>query len=139
MATKRKAPPKKRSIRSLAIKNGYKSGLEDIVANQIASKGLAVNYEVEKIKYVIPASNHTYTPDFLLPNGIFIETKGRFLPEDRKKQLLVRAQHPDRDIRFVFSSSRTKVTKGSKTSYADWCVKNGFLYADKLIPDEWFK
>lgn len=139
MATKRKAPPKKRSIRSLAIKNGYKSGLEDIVANQIASKGLVVNYEIEKIKYVIPASNHTYTPDFLLPNGIFIETKGRFLPEDRKKQLLVRAQHPDRDIRFVFSSSRTKVTKGSKTSYADWCIKNGFLYADKLIPDEWFK
>ena len=139
MATKRKAPPKKRSIRSLAIKNGYKSGLEDIVANQIASEGLVVNYEIEKIKYVIPASNHTYTPDFLLPNGIFIETKGRFLPEDRKKQLLVRAQHPDRDIRFVFSSSRTKVTKGSKTSYADWCIKNGFLYADKLIPDEWFK
>lgn len=139
MAVKRKAPPKKRSIRSLAIKNGYKSGLEDIVANQIASKGLVVNYEVEKIKYVIPASNHTYTPDFLLPNGIFIETKGRFLPEDRKKQLLVRAQHPDRDIRFVFSSSRTKVTKGSKTSYADWCIKNGFLYADKLIPNEWFK
>ena len=139
MAVKRKAPPKKRSVRSLAIKNGYKSGLEDIVANQIASKGLVVNYEVEKIKYVIPASNHTYTPDFLLPNGIFIETKGRFLPEDRKKQLLVRAQHPDRDIRFVFSSSRTKVTKGSKTSYADWCIKNGFLYADKLIPNEWFK
>lgn len=138
MAVKRKAPPKKRSIRSLAIKNGYRSGLEDTVSNQISSKGFKVRYEDEKIPYTIPSSKHTYTPDFILPNGIVIETKGRFLPDDRKKQLLIKAQHPDRDIRFVFSSSNTKITKGSKTSYADWCIKNGFLYADKLIPNEWF-
>lgn len=138
MAIKRKAPPKKRSIRSIAIKNGYKSGLEDTVSHQIASKGLEVMYEIEKIPYTIPSSKHTYTPDFTLPNGIIIETKGRFLPEDRKKQLLIKAQHPNRDIRFVFSSSKTKITKGSKTSYADWCIKNGFLFADRLIPNEWF-
>lgn len=33
----------------------------------------------------------------------------------------------------------TKISKGSKTSYADFCNKNGFLYADKEIPDEWLR
>ena len=135
---KKKKVYKKVSIRSTAIKNGYKSGLEDVVAHQIEAKGLEVKYEIEKIKYVIPLSNHTYTPDFKLPNGIFVETKGRFMPEDRKKQLLVQFQRPDLDIRFVFSSSKAKITKGSKTTYGDWCTKNGFKYADKLIPESWF-
>jgi len=138
MAQFKKKTYKKVSIRSTAIKNGYKSGLEDVVAHQIKSKGLEVNYEIEKIKYVVPLSNHTYTPDFKLPNGIFVETKGRFMPEDRKKQLLVQFQRPDLDIRFVFSSSNAKITKGSKTTYGDWCNKNGFKYADKLIPESWF-
>jgi len=60
------------------------------------------------------------------------------MPEDRKKQLLVQFQRPDLDIRFVFSSSKAKITKGSKTTYGDWCNKNGFKYADKLIPESWF-
>lgn len=66
-----------------------------------------------------------------------METKGRFTATDRKKHLLVKAQRPDLDIRFVFSNSRAKLNKGSKTTYADWCNKHGFLYADKLIPTEW--
>jgi len=79
----------------------------------------------------------TYTPDFLLPNGIIVETKGRFTAEDRKKHLEIQKQHPTLDIRFVFTNSRAKIRKGSKTSYADWCSKNGFLYADKDVPQEW--
>ena len=88
---------------------------------------------------MIPASNHTYTPDFQLPNGIIIETKGRFVASDRKKHLLVKKQHPELDIRFIFQNAKGRINKGSKTTYADWCVKNGFLYADKEIPYEWFK
>jgi len=37
----------------------------------------------------------------------------------------------------VFTNSNTKINKGSKTTYGMWCSKNGFLYADKLIPKEW--
>ena len=85
----------------------------------------------------MPESVHVYTPDFKLPNKIIIESKGRFVSEDRKKHLLVKQQRPDLDIRFVFSNSKAKISKGSKTSYADWCIKHGFLYADKLIPEEW--
>ena len=120
---------------------GYRSGLEDRVAEQIKKHGLKVVYESpeSKISYIQPEKNRTYTPDFVLPNGIIIETKGRFTLEDRNKHLWIKEQYGDKyDIRFVFSSSRAKIRKGSKTSYADWCEKHGFQYADKLIPEEWF-
>jgi len=122
----------------VAKKNGFKSGLEDSVSQQIESKGIKVEYETEEIKYIIPASPHTYHPDFKLPNGIRVETKGRFVLADRKKHLLVKEQNPTLDIRFVFTNSKNKINKKSKTTYADWCDKNGFKYADKVIPDGWF-
>jgi hypothetical protein len=90
-----------------------------------------------KIKYTKPESYHTYTPDFVLSNGIIVETKGIFDREDRKKHVLVREQQPHYDIRFVFTNSRTKLYKGSKTMYSDWCTNHGFQYADKLIPKGW--
>lgn len=130
-----KKPTKKGWV---ARKHGFKSGLEESISNQIDSKGIVVAYESEKIPYIIPASKHTYNPDFKLPNGIFIETKGRFVAADRKKHVLIKEQQPELDIRFVFTSSKNKISKASKTSYADWCDKNGFKYADKFIPEEWF-
>jgi len=122
-----------------ARKYGYKSGLEKTVADQIKGRGLRVKYEdpSSRISFTQPACDRTYTPDFVLPNGIVVETKGRFTLEDRKKHLWIQEQ-TDFDIRFVFSNSKAKIRKGSKTSYADWCDKNNFLYADKLIPEEWF-
>lgn len=117
----------------------YRSGLEDKVSKQLESKGIAFDYEIWKIPYTIPESYHIYTPDFLLPNGIFIETKGLWDSDDRKKHLLIREQYPELDIRLVFSSSRSKLYKGSKTSYAEWCEKHGILFADKLVPLDWLK
>ncbi|WGL32414.1 endonuclease [Escherichia phage PGX1] len=117
----------------------FRSGLEDKVSKQLESKGIQFDYEQWKIPYVVPASNHTYCPDFLLPNGIFIETKGLWESDDRKKHLLIREQMPELDIRLVFSSSRTKLYKGSPTSYAEFCEKHGIKFADKLIPVEWLK
>ena len=128
----------KSKIRQQAIKNGYHSGLEDVIAKDLKERGVDFGYETVKIKWQLIESK-TYTPDFILPNGIIIESKGRFVPEDRKKHLKVREQNPDLDIRFVFSNSRNKIRKGSKTTYAMWCEKNNFLYADKRIPDEWTK
>ena len=128
----------KKSKSWVARKHGFKSGLEETISSQINGKGIDVKYESEKIPYIIPASNHTYNPDFKLPNGIFVETKGRFVAADRKKHMLVKSQNPELDIRFVFSNSKNKITKSSKTSYGDWCDKNGFKYADKIIPEDWF-
>jgi hypothetical protein len=129
----------KKSGNWVARKYGFKSGLEENISVQIESKGIKVEYETEKVAYTIPASQHTYNPDFKLPNGIFVETKGRFVAADRKKHLLVKAQNPTLDIRFVFSNSKNKITKTSKTTYGDWCDKNGIKYSDKIIPDSWFE
>jgi hypothetical protein len=126
------------TTRQRAIKAGYRSGLEETISTQLKVLKVPVKYETEKIKYEVNEVR-TYTPDFILPNGIIIESKGRFVAADRKKHLLIKKQHKDLDIRFVFSNSRAKISKGSKTTYGDWCTKHGFLYSDKLIPIEWIK
>ena len=119
-----------------AIKNGYRSGLEDDIAKDLKDRGVNFEYEKLKVQWQL-IENKTYTPDFKLPNGIIIESKGRFVAADRKKHLVIKRQHPFLDIRFVFSNSRSKLYKGAKSTYGDWCNKHGFLYADKRIPDEW--
>lgn len=130
---------KKRTRRQSAMAAGYRSGLEEDINNKLQQFGIEGEYEQHKIKYIKPATNHTYTPDFRLPNGIFIETKGRFVTEDRKKHILIKSQHPELDIRFVFQNAKGKIRKGSNTTYADWCDKHGFLYADKTIPNSWLE
>ena len=119
-----------------AIKNGYRSGLEDDIAKDLKDRVVEFEYEKLKVRWQL-LENKTYTPDFKLPNGIIIESKGRFVQADRKKHLIIQDQHPFLDIRFVFSNSRSKLYKGAKSTYGDWCNKHGFLYADKRIPDEW--
>jgi len=121
----------------VGLKHGFKSGLEDAVAASLTARGIEYTYETSTVTYSVPEKPHKYTPDFILANGIIVETKGRFLTADRQKHLLVKAQHPLLDIRFVFSSSKAKISKRSPTTYADWCIKHGFKYADKDIPDSW--
>ena len=103
----------------------------------LTARGVSYRYEEVKVAYLKPASKHKYTPDFILPNGVVVETKGIFDLADRQKHLLVKAQHPALDIRFVFSRSKSPIRKGSPTTYAAWCSKHGFLFADKLIPQAW--
>lgn len=132
MATKRSLTAKQ-----VAAKYGFRSGLEERIAEQLDKAGVEYTYEKLKLDYVKPASKHVYTPDFVLSNGIIIETKGRFLLADRQKHILVKRHNPTLDIRFVFSNSNARISKASTTTYAQWCIKNGFKYADKTIPEEW--
>ena len=80
-----------------------------------------------------------YTPDFVLENGIIIETKGRFTSSDRRKHKEVQKQHPHLDIRFVFQRSTDRLYKGAKSTYGEWCTRHGLKYADKFVPDDWLK
>ena len=127
--------PKKPNKRFHA-KAKYRSGLEKNTALVLAGCQKVVRYEQLKIEWE-DLRYRTYTPDFQLDNGIFIETKGIFDSEDRNKHLQIRKQHPELDIRFVFSNFKGKLYKGSKTTYSDWCEKNNFLYANRLIPTDW--
>ncbi len=125
------------TYKQVAIKYGFRSGLEERIAEQLDKLGVEYTYEKVKLRYIKPASSHVYTPDFQLPNGIIVETKGRFLAPDRQKHLLVKKHNPELDIRFVFSNSNARISKASKTTYAMWCRKNGYKFADKTIPEEW--
>jgi len=121
------------------LKHGWRSGLEEAVGDQLKAAGVKAKFEDIKIPFTQPEKPRHYTPDWVLPNGIIIETKGRFVTADRQKHLLVQAQHPALEIRFVFSNSNTRISKKSKTTYAAWAKTKGFMYADKLVPPAWLK
>ena len=121
-----------------ARKYGYRSGLEVTLGKYLKDLGVDAKYEAIKIEWE-DLTYRTYTPDFILPNGIIIEAKGLFTANDRRKHLAVKKQHPNLDIRFVFENSRRKLNKGAKSTYATWCERNKFLYADRVIPEEWLK
>jgi predicted nuclease of restriction endonuclease-like RecB superfamily len=96
-----------------------------------ALKSLPVKfkYESEKIPYLI--SGH-YIPDFVVTTRsgkIYIETKGHFRPEAKRKMAAVKKLNPTLDIRILFYSYNKSNIK--------WCLKQGFPYAIGDIPDEW--
>lgn len=122
----------------MAIKHGYRSGLEHKLSVYLDEHKVKYDYENIKIEWE-DLAYRTYTPDFVLDNGIIIETKGRFMAADRRKHIAIKKQHPKLDIRFVFTNSKAKISKGAKSSYADWCIKNGFRYYDRIIPEDWLK
>ena len=125
--------------RANAIKHGYRSGFEHTVSKELTEAKVKFEYETTVISYIKPETNHTYTIDFTLPNGILVETKGRWVLEDRKKHLLIQKQHPELDIRMVFMNPNGKIRKGSKTTYATFCDKNEIRWAAKTIPQEWYR
>ncbi len=124
-------------LRQSALAAGFRSGLEQDNAKHLDAHGTGYQYEKFKVKF--NSKPRTYTPDFKLSNGIIIEAKGRFIPSDRSKHLLIKEQHPELDIRFVFSNSNQRLSKASTQTYGGWCERHGFLYADGLVPVEWMK
>lgn len=118
---------------------GFRSGLEVKVAAELKAAGVEAEYEAYTIAYMIPERGAKYTPDFILPNGLIIETKGRFTTEDRKKHRLIREQHPHLDIRFVFSNPNAVIGKKSETTYALWCSRLDIPFASRSIPELWLR
>ena len=118
----------------------YKSQFEVDIARVLGDRA---EYEPDKLKFVQPAKNRNYCPDFkILSNGIYIEAKGRFTFQDMDKMLWVKEQHPDKKIYILFMNANNKVRKGSKVTYGDWATKHGFVWADwrtHRIPEEWLK
>jgi predicted nuclease of restriction endonuclease-like RecB superfamily len=138
--------------KALSLEQTFRSDLERKVASQLA--GYQWSYETLTLEYVVPARKAKYRPDFILgdkPPHILIEAKGVFggyefngkkkmgnSAQARQKMLLVKEQHPELDIRFVFHNANKPIYKGSPTTHADWCQKNGFPYSDKgVVPQEW--
>ena len=127
----------------------YRSGLERKAAVSLHRKKIPFSYEKEKIVYVVPSVERVYVPDFCIVTTsgkkIYIETKGIWDADDRRKHLLIKRQRPDLDIRFVFSNPNMRLSKKSKTTYADICEGRGRIpyrgviwkYSAKTIPPDW--
>lgn len=117
-----------------------RSGLEATAVMMLTMRGVGFEFEKKKIKYMPPPTKmKSYTPDFVLENGIIIEMKGIFTGKDRKKHLMIKKQHPELDIRFVFFDAHMHLTSEKLKTYAQWCDLNGFKWADKVIPESWLK
>ena len=86
------------------------------------------DYEVTKIPYTIPESNHNYTVDWTFINGLLVETKGYLSDhKERYKYVLLKQQHPDLDLRFVFDNPN-KLCGGTKQTHGAWATKYGFKW-----------
>lgn len=115
-----------------------KSKFEKRIADSLTRRNVKYVYEKGlKLNYTVPASKHTYTPDFQLRSRSWlIEAKGLLDFSARTKMLHVKASNPDADIRLVFQRDNP-IYKGSKTKYSDWASKHGFPWAIGDIPEEW--
>jgi hypothetical protein len=115
-------------------KDKYRSGFERTIAAQLTKAGVKFKYEAKRITYT--KKTGVYIPDFVMPSGALIETKGRLSSADRTKHKLLHEQRPDLDVRFIFQRDQ-RLSKASDTLYSEWCDKHGFKYAVGTIPQSW--
>lgn len=112
-----------------------RSGFERSVMTNLVNRGVAFEYETLRLPYVI---EHIYNPDLKLnASGIVVECKGLWEADDRRKILAVRKQHPNMDLRMLFMAADNKISKGSSTTYGDFCDKHGIKWAETRVPEEW--
>ena len=122
----------------MKLSHGFRSRFELEFAQYLAKNKIKYEYEKDKFRYIVPIKS--YTPDFyLMDYGFYLELKGNLDVTDRVKHLLVKEQNPSLDVRFIFPNSKKKIYKDSKTTYATWCDRHGFLYANNRIPSIWLK
>ena len=117
----------------MPISNKYRSDFEGLVADMLEKQYVEYMFEPYRISYQVEKK---YKPDFILPNGIIIEAKGWFKTEDQRKHKLIKAQHPEIDIRFVFQRLKSKV-QGGRFTCQEWCEKYDFQFAESIVPNSW--
>lgn len=109
----------------------FKSKLEEQVWKTLKDNFPSVKYEPEKFKYIQPAADRIYIPDFRTGRRkIYLEAKGKLDLETRKKMIWFRDSNPDIRVIFLFQNPDNKITKRSKTTYWMWAEANGFEWLD---------
>lgn len=138
------------------LKKRFRSSLEERIADQLDEAGIEYNYEGLTVPYSVPARDAKYLADFPIPNTeIIIEGKGNFgvgggfrgrfsnmkenSTKERQKFALLKEQHPEFDIRFIFTRASAPIYKGSPTTHAKWAEDHGFKWAEKKLPPAWIK
>lgn len=103
------------------------SGLRNPFEKRVA-KTLGPEFAYEPVRLAYTVQRH-YIPDFVdEANKVIIEAKGLFTAEDRQKHKAIKQQQPDWDVTIVFQNASKTLSKTSKTTYGDWCTKNGIKW-----------
>lgn len=117
----------------------FKSKYEGVVYHAALAAGHKLKYEPRgsALAYVLP--ERSYKPDFVLANGIIVETKGFLRYDDLRKMVAVKLSNPDKDIRILFMKADKPLRKGGAMTYGGWATKAGFPWAEgNEIPEAWF-
>jgi hypothetical protein len=123
------------------IKARYRGRLEEAVGEQLHAAGIKAAYEGGWVPFAVPSRTARYLPDFRV-GDIIIEAKGwwgRQGAKERQKFILLKEQHPELDIRFVFSNANKPIYKGSPTTFANWADDHGFKWSEKVVYTKWIE
>lgn len=115
----------------------FKSKFESEVYKKLKRHYKICKYEPDKFDYIQPVIHRKYIPDFKMGRNLYIEAKGKLDLATRKKMIWFRDSNPHITIIFLFMNANNKITKRSKTTYAMWAEKNGFLWLD--YKQDWIK
>ena len=116
-----------------------KGTFEERVIDDLNVRDVPYMYEPEKLAYYV---ERHYVPDLKL-GTMYVELKGYFRQDAQRKMKAVKAQHPELDIRFVFQNASATVQgakkrkDGSKMTCKEWADRNGFMWAEGTVPEEW--
>ena len=135
-------------------KTRFRSKFEARVAANMDRNGIGWKYEPTTFRILLPATRGhicadcrskqisretTYTPDFQLENGIYVEAKGKFDARSRKAILAFAWRYPLSPLRLVFQRDNW-MTPRRKQRYSDWAKANGFVFAiGESVPVAWIK
>lgn len=114
----------------------FRSNFEESIYESATRSRKKLIHEPHFIPYVMKGA---YLPDFILPNGIYIEAKGYLDAAACKKMIAVKKSNPHLDIRFVFQNANGKRNKRAKLRNWEWAEKHGFPWAESTIPLAWWK
>lgn len=116
----------------------YKSGLERKVHNLLGVDDWV--YEPDTFPFLQPEKKRKYTPDFK-KGDTYVEVKGKLDLQTRQKMQWFKEQYPDVHLVIIFGKASNRLSKKSKTTYADWATKVGYEFydLDSGIPDSFKK
>ena len=124
-------------MRRISANSIKRSAFEDAIALDLDNRGIKYGYESKLFRYF---TEHGYRPDFVFTGAkLVVEAKGYFTPSDRSKLIAVRPVILDAGwrIALLFQRATNKLHRLSPTTYAEWCDRHGFEWAEGTIPDSW--
>ena len=108
----------------MARPRGKKTGIYKSQLEARFAADFKLEYEPDSFKYEIPATMHSYTPDWKISETCYIETKGFLGAKDRQKLLYIKEQHPKVIVALVFQKD-LKLGERLGTCLS-WAKKHGF-------------